>query len=68
MTTIFKKTSDEPYDRHDYEVILKNGNKCFFDNWEDTLNYWWMNCQIPDFLDIIIVKDKQKVKSKGFAQ
>ena len=66
MTIIFKQTSDEPYDRHDYEVYLKSGKKVFFNNWEDTLNYWWQNYQIPDFLDIIIVKDKQKVKSKGF--
>jgi hypothetical protein len=68
MTTIFKQTSDELYDRHDYEVYLKSEKKVFFDNWEDTLNYWWMNCQVPDFLDYIVVKDKQKIKSKGFAQ
>lgn len=68
MTTIFKQTSDQLYDRHDYEVLLKSGKKVFFDNWEDTLKYWWQNYQVPDFLDIIIVKDKQKVKSKGFAQ
>jgi hypothetical protein len=68
MTTIFKQTSEEPYDRHDYEVFLKNNKKIFFDNWEDTLNYWWTNCQIPDFLDYIVVKDKKKVKTKGFAQ
>lgn len=68
MTSIFKQTSDQLYDRHDYEVLLKSGKKVFFDNWEDTLKYWWQNYQVPDFLDIIIVKDKQKVKSKGFAQ
>ncbi len=68
MTTIFKQTSDEPYDRHDYEVYLKGEKKVFFDNWEDTFRYWWENKQVPDFLDYIVVKDKQKVKSKGFAQ
>jgi hypothetical protein len=68
MTQTFKVTSEVPYDRHDYEVLLKNNKKVFFDNWEDTLEYWWANCQIPDFLDVIIVKDKKKVKSKGFTQ
>lgn len=68
MTQTFKCTSDAPYDKHDYEILLKNDKKVFFDNWEDTQVYWYQNCQIPDFLDIIIVKDKQKVKSKGFAQ
>lgn len=68
MTTIFKQTSDQFYDRHDYEVYLKSEKKVFFDNWEDTFRYWWENRQVPDFLDYIVVKDKQKVKSKGFAQ
>ena len=67
MTQTFKVTSEAPYDRHDYEVVLKNNKKVFFDNWEDTQEYWWANCQIPDFLDVIIVKDKKKVKSKGFS-
>lgn len=67
MTQIFKVTSDAPYDRHDYEVVLKNNKKVFFDNWEDTQVYWFRNWQIPDFLDVIIVKDKKKVKSKGFS-
>ena len=67
MTTTFKVTSEAPYDKHDYEVVLKNNKKVFFDNWEDTQEYWWANCQMPDFLDVIIVKDKKKVKSKGFS-
>ncbi len=67
MTQTFKVTSDVPYDKHDYEVVLKNNKKVFFDNWEDTQVYWYQNWQIPDFLDVIIVKDKKKVKSKGFS-
>ncbi len=68
MTIIFKQTSDEPYDRHDYEINLTSGKKVKFDNWEDTWMYWYQNHQIPDFLNYIVVKDKQKVKTKGFAQ
>jgi len=67
MTQTFKVTSEAPYDKHNYEVVLKNNKKVFFDNWEDTQEYWWANCQMPDFLDVIIVKDKKKVKSKGFS-
>jgi hypothetical protein len=67
-TSFFKVTSDAPYDRHNYEVMLKNNKKVFFENWEDVQVYWYQNFQIPDFLDVIIVKDKKKVKSKGFAQ
>lgn len=68
MTETFKCTSDAPYDRHNYEVVLKNGKKVFFNDWEDAQGYWFTNSQIPDFLDFIIVKDKKKIKSKGFAQ
>lgn len=68
MTQTFTCTSDAPYDRHDYEIVLKNNKKIFFDNWTDTQAYWFNHVQIPDFLDFIIVKDKQKVKNKGFAQ
>ena len=68
MTTTFSCTSDAPYNRHNYEVVLKNGKKVFFENWDAAQGYWIANFQIPDFLDLIIVKDKQKIKSKGFAQ
>ena len=63
MTETFKCTSDAPYDRHHYEIVLKSGKKVFFDNWEETQGYWFVNSQIPDFLDLITVLDKKK---KGF--
>jgi len=68
MTQTFTCTSSDPYDRHDYEVLLKNGKKVMFDNWEDVQIYWFTNNNIPDYLDYVIAKDKKKVKSKGFAQ
>jgi len=68
MSQTFKCTSDTPYDRHNYEVVLKNGKKLFFNDWEDAQGYWFVNSQIPDFLDFIIVKDKKKIKSEGFAR
>ncbi len=61
----FTCTSDILYDRHNYEIVLKNHKKIFFDNWEDLQAYWWQNCQIPDFLDVIIVKDKSKKNGFG---
>ncbi len=67
MTQIFTCTSNVPYDKHDYEVVLKTGKNKIFDHWEDAQRYWFENSRIPDFLDVIIVKDKKKVKSKGFS-
>jgi len=68
MIDTFTCTSDVPYDRHNYEIVLKNGKNIIFENWEDTHRYWWEKRQIPNFLDFIIVKDKENIKSKGFAQ
>ncbi len=72
MTQLFTCTSGDPYDRHTYEVVLKNGKNKIFDHWEDAQRYWFEHSRIPDFLDLIIVKDKKKSKKKvtsgGFAQ
>jgi len=72
MTQTFTCTSDALYDRHTYEVVLKSGKNRVFDHWEDAQRYWFEHNQVPDFLDLILVKDKkkskEKVKGSGFAQ
>jgi hypothetical protein len=68
MTTLsefFQQTSDAPYDRHNYEIVLKTGKTVFFDDWEDTQGYWFVHQQIPDYLDYVNVLDKSKKKSKA---
>jgi hypothetical protein len=65
-TESFSRTSNAPYDRHNYEIVLKSGKKQIFDDWDDALGYWFVHAQIPDFLDFIEIKDKKKVKTKGF--
>jgi hypothetical protein len=70
MTQVFTCTSDASYDRHTYEIVLKNGKNKFFEHWEDAQGYWFEHSQIPYFLDLILVKDKkvskEKIKAKGF--
>jgi hypothetical protein len=67
---VFSQTSDAPYDRHNYELVLKNGKTVFFDDWTDAQGYWFTHNQIPDYLDFVNVLDKpkhkEKVKTKGF--
>lgn len=68
MTTpseFFKQTSDAPYSRHNYEILLKTGKTVFFENWEDVQGYWFVHNQIPDYLDYVNVLDKSKKKSKA---
>jgi hypothetical protein len=69
MTTLpefFQQTSDAPYDRHNYELVLKGGKTVFFDDWEGVQGYWFVHYQIPNYLDYVKVLDKKKVKGKGF--
>lgn len=61
---VFQQTSNEPYDRHTYEVCLKSGKRVKFDWYDDAREYWFIHNQIPDYLDVIVVKDR-KLK-KGF--
>lgn len=58
---VFLQTSDVPYDRHTYEIVLVSGKKLKFDYYEEAQAYWWQNCQMPDYLKVMNVKDK-----KGF--
>lgn len=62
---VFRQTSDVPYDRHNYEIVLKTGKTVFFDDWEGAQGYWFVHQQIPDYLDYVNVLDKSKKKSKG---
>ena len=68
MTKTFSCTSTDPYDKHTYEVILKDGKKLIFDDWDDVQLYWWQNYQVPDFLSFVVVKDKKNIRTKGFGK
>lgn len=62
---VFQQTSDEPYHRHTYEIVLKSKKRLKFEYYEQAQQYWFENCQIPDYLDVLEVKDKKC--NKGFS-
>ncbi|AGG54202.1 hypothetical protein CYXG_00138 [Synechococcus phage S-SSM4] len=62
MTQRFTCTSTEPYDRHDYQIVLKNGKKIKFTDWGTTMDYW---LQWRTNVDVINVLDKKE--KKGFS-
>ena len=37
----FAQTSDEPYDRHQYEFVYSNGQHIIFDTWEEVRSEWF---------------------------
>ena len=60
----FTVTSDEPYDRHDYKIIRKDGETMVVDSWELAREIWW---NTPSFsLSHIEILDKKTNKKKGF--
>ena len=60
----FTVTSDEPYDRHDYKIIRKDGETMVVNSWELAREIWW---NTPSFsLSHIEVLDKKTNKKKGF--
>ena len=60
----FTVTSDEPYDRHDYKIIRKDGETMVVDSWELAREIWWNTSSFS--LSHIEVLDKKTNKKKGF--
>ena len=52
----FQQTSDEPYDRHNYRVVLLNGQTVVVDAWDIAQSIWFQNP--AQFLSHIEVLDK----------
>ncbi|AHB80474.1 hypothetical protein S-MbCM7_060 [Synechococcus phage ACG-2014h] len=63
-TTWFTSTSDEPYDRHTYKIILSDGRYKDFQDYEHMRAYWMQTTQIYG-LQSVEVLDKIQQK-KGF--
>ena len=58
----FHQTSDEPYLRHDYKLVMSNGDTVIFDNYEDVQRKWF-ECS-GNFLSHVEVLDHKKPKNK----
>ena len=62
LPEFFEQTSDEPYDRHTYQLFLTNGETMDVDDWMTVSAAWF---QLPAmFTDHIEVLDRPKPKSK----
>ena len=58
----FEVSSDEPYDRHHYELVYSNGEYLIFESWEEVRNEWF---RMPShFLSHVNVIDKVKKKRR----
>ena len=61
----FEQTSDEPYDRHHYQLVLKTGQVFEYDDYTAVMGAWFQTCKMGN-LDRVVVIDKPEPKSKGF--
>lgn len=60
----FKQTSNEPYIRHHYKLVLVDGREVIFDNYEDAQVTWFQSPK--QFLSHIEVLDIKQKSKKGF--
>lgn len=67
MEGVFIQTSPDSYDRHIYQVILREGDPVRFDNYEDAQNFWYATVGDGNLLTIEVLDRPQKrTKAKGF--
>ena len=66
LPEFFKETSTNPYVKHDYKLVYKDGKHETFDNYMDLIKTW--NKTPADLLDYVIALDHKepKTKSGGF--
>ena len=64
----FSQTSDKPYDRHNYKIVVTEDWSFVVESWDEVQEWWWNNCHLPSFNAVVHVLDKPKPKkqSKGF--
>lgn len=64
----FTCTSDKPYNRHRYELVLTTGDKHIFESWEEAQAFWFARNALG-YLKQVNVLDRKKAKkpkAKGF--
>ena len=63
----FTDTSDESYDRHQYEFVYSNGQHRIFDSWEEVRSAWFnMPSKLKSHINVLDRQQKKKKTTKGF--
>lgn len=67
MTQSFTQTSDAPYDKYDYVIVAKNGQRLQFDDYLQMQKVWIMSNDEGTLSHVEIVDRIEKKKPvKGF--
>ena len=63
----FTDSSEEPYDKHQYEFVYSNGQSRIFDSWEETRSEWFnIPSHFKSHVNVLDQKQKNKKLNKGF--
>lgn len=65
---VFESTSTDPYDRHEYTLVFKNGKKVKSDDYTTIRNMWFQWCGMGScsHIDVSDMPSKKKKGSGGF--
>ena len=58
-----KFTSDQPYNRHKYQLVFVDGRSILFDDYEKMKQAWWQYNQVASHVNVV---DKKKSGGGGF--
>ena len=63
----FEQTSNQPYTRHQYQLVYSNKKIKLFDTWEEVRNEWWNTpSQFTSHVEVLDRKQKKKKSNGGF--
>ena len=69
----FRATSDAPYVRHNYRLVLQNGQSIIYGSYEEAQAMWWQggkntfsHIEVIDAPKAKPAKAKRKSQAKGF--
>ena len=55
-------TSDQPYNRHKYELVFVDGRSVVIDDYETMKQAWWKYNQVVSHVNVV---DKKKSRGRG---
>ena len=64
LPEFFEQTSDEPYDRHHYEIVYKTGIVKTVESWQE-VSMEWFTRPFLSHVNVLDVPNKKSKKSKG---
>ena len=66
LPEFFEQTSNEPYDRHHYRLVLTDGRSVEFDDWQTVAAQWFkLPAMFTQYIDVLD-KPKARAQPKGF--